>query len=277
MSTNTTIPMQRLLQHRQWVRNLARKLVLDEARADDLEQQTWLAAIERPPTSDTPKAWLGTVMRNLAARMRRSEYRVDRREGVAARPERLPATGDVVAQAELHKQVVQAVLDLDEPYRETVLLRHYEGLAPRHVAARMGVPVETVRSRTRRGLQQVRSRLDARHGGDGHAWKLALLPLARLADGVGVGAGGAAAATATATAPGAGATTTGALLMSAQSKLAAAALALLLLGGGAWFLLDDDDAYEAPPAPIESGEAAKADAGPMLEARGAAKAETTAP
>ena len=277
MNTNTTIPLQHLLQHRQWVRNLARTLVLDEARADDLEQQTWLAAIERPPTGDTPKAWLGTVMRNLAARMRRGEYRVDRREGVAARPERLPATSDVVAQAELHKQVVQAVLDLDEPYRETVLLRHYEGLAPRQVAARMGVPVETVRSRARRGLQQVRAALDARHGGDGHAWKLALVPLARLADGTGAGAGGAAAATTTASANSAGALTTGVLFMSAKSKIAAAVLAALLLVGGAWFLLDDGTADNDDTQPLTVGDAPKVDDGPALEARGAAKERNEAP
>ena len=276
MNTNTTIPMQRLLQHRQWVRNLARTLVLDEARADDLEQQTWLAAIERPPTGDTPKAWLGTVMRNLAGRMRRSEFRVDRREGVAARPERLPATSDVVAQAELHKQVVQAVLDLDEPYRETVLLRHYEGLAPRQVAERMGVPVETVRSRVRRGLQQVRRRLDAQHGGDGHAWKLALLPLARLADGAGAAAGGAAAATTTASAGSAGAMT-GALLMSAQSKITAAVLALVLLAGGAWYLFDDGRPDDDAPTVLEVGETPTDDAGPTLEARGAPKTAPTAP
>lgn len=267
MNTHSTIPMQRLLQHRQWVRNLARTLVLDAARADDLEQQTWLAALERPPAGETPKAWLGTVMRNLAGRMRRSEYRVDRREGVAARPERLPATADVVAQAEIHKQVVQAVLDLEEPYRETVLLRHYQGLPPREVAERMGVPVETVRSRVRRGLEQVRRSLDAQHGGDGHAWKLVLLPLAKLADGVGLGTGGAAAAATTASAGSAGALT-GALLMPAQSKVTAAVLALVLLAGGAWFLLDDrtDDVISDPL--LETTESPETDEGPSLLTRG---------
>ena len=58
MNTAHEIPMQHLLQHRAWVRRLARHLVVDEARADDLEQQTWLAALQKPPTGPmkAPKA-----------------------------------------------------------------------------------------------------------------------------------------------------------------------------------------------------------------------------
>ncbi len=260
------IPIHRLLQHRAWVRRLARTLVRDEARADDLEQQTWMAALKRPPHGDTPKAWLGQVMRNLAARMRRGEGRVAKREHGAARPEALPATGDVVAEAELHKRVVQAVLELEPPYRESVLHRHFEGLPPREIAARMGVSVETVRSRVRRGLEHVRARLDREHGGDGHTWRLALLPLAA---GPGGGLAGSTVQGATGTG---GALGTGALLMAAKSKFTFAALALLLLGGGLWLALRDtvpDGAPDDPPPAVETAKN-EADAA-KLKTRGQAQ------
>ncbi len=40
----------------------------DETLVDDLEQQTWLAALRRPPRTRSPRAWLGAVVRNLAGK-----------------------------------------------------------------------------------------------------------------------------------------------------------------------------------------------------------------
>ncbi|MHC4473108.1 MAG: sigma factor, partial [Planctomycetota bacterium] len=47
-----------LLAEKDFVRGLARSLVRDEARADDISQQAWLAAMERPPHSERAvRAW----------------------------------------------------------------------------------------------------------------------------------------------------------------------------------------------------------------------------
>ena len=58
-----------------------------------------------------------------------------------------------------------------------MLLRYFDDLAPREVASRLGVPVETVRTRLRRGLERLRTALDERHGGDRSAWAGGLVPL----------------------------------------------------------------------------------------------------
>ena len=42
-------PIETLLAEREWVRALARSLLADSNRADDVEQQTWLSAMRRPP------------------------------------------------------------------------------------------------------------------------------------------------------------------------------------------------------------------------------------
>ena len=48
-----------LLTHASFLRGLARALVVDDARADDLVQETWLAAVGRPPVGQfTARSWL---------------------------------------------------------------------------------------------------------------------------------------------------------------------------------------------------------------------------
>jgi protocatechuate 3,4-dioxygenase beta subunit len=51
-------------------------------------------------------------------------------------------------------------------------------LPPREVARRLGVPVETVRTRLKRGHALLRARLDGDYGDDREAWCKALLPFA---------------------------------------------------------------------------------------------------
>ena len=66
------VPIENLLRHRAWVRSVARALVRGDQEADDLEQEAWLAAVRQPPLEDrAPKAWLGTVLRRTAAKLRR--------------------------------------------------------------------------------------------------------------------------------------------------------------------------------------------------------------
>ncbi len=173
-----------LLAHTGFVRELARRLVLDEADADDVAQQTWLAALRRPPDgSRDVRPWLATVVRNTAWSLFRGRRRQREREAAAARPE---AVHDRRGRERLLRLVTGAVLSLDEPYRETVLLRFFEGLPPREIARQQSVPVETVRTRVRRALAQLRKKLDeahevhGAHGDSRPAWATLLLPLCRL-------------------------------------------------------------------------------------------------
>src|SRR5262249_55671586 len=46
--------------------------------------------------------------------------------------------------------------------REVVLLRYFEDLPPRAIARRLGLPVETVKTRQKRALAQLRARLQPR-------------------------------------------------------------------------------------------------------------------
>jgi DNA-directed RNA polymerase specialized sigma24 family protein len=66
MATHLTTA-ERLLEQAPRLRDLARQLVKDPHTADDLVQETWLTAIQRPlPDGLALRAWLATVLRNLA-------------------------------------------------------------------------------------------------------------------------------------------------------------------------------------------------------------------
>ncbi len=175
-----------LLEHGPFVRRIARSLLFDEHRVDDVVQETWLAALERPPRKAL-RGWLGTVVRNFSLRSLRGEGRRARRELAAARPEAVPSTEEIVAQEAARRSVVEAVLSLEEPFRSAILLRYYEGLPPRSIARRLGIPVETARSRVKRGIELLRARLDGEHRGGRRAWCLAVAPLALARSGEAAG------------------------------------------------------------------------------------------
>ncbi len=172
-----------LLAHHGRVRSLALALTRSEADADDAAQDTWLAAIRRPPRDPrSARSWLTAVLRNFVRRRHRDAERKRARDRVAARPE-VSGDGDpadMAARAELHAAVAAAIVALEEPYRTSVLFRHFEGCPVEEVARRTGVPLETARSRLRRGREMLRTRLVRRLGAD-LPLAVALRPLLELA------------------------------------------------------------------------------------------------
>ncbi len=158
--------MDRLLAHRAGATRVAWAVAAAPEDVEDAAQDAWVAFLERPPPSEgNPEGWFATVTRHAFLRRRRGAGRSARREAAVARRDEGPATVDVVARAEAARRVAAAVLALDEPYRTVLLLRYYDGLPPRDVAARTGAPVETVRTRLARGIARLRAALATREGG----------------------------------------------------------------------------------------------------------------
>ena len=217
-----------LRRHAHQLRRLARQLVRDEHEAEDLVQSTWTRLLERPPrdTSAGLGGWLSRVLTNFA-RQRARSARSARLEELAAEPvSGDPGGAELAATLEVHGRVTDAVLALPEPYRTTVHLIFLQDLSAREVARRQGVPVETVRTRAKRALRQLRGQLDAAYAGRRAAWRAALLPLT----GWGVERGGTLAASASS----AKATGLGVLTMSTALKTSLVAVALLLCVIVAW-------------------------------------------
>jgi RNA polymerase sigma-70 factor (ECF subfamily) len=169
-----------LLAHSAWIRSLARRMA--GAEAEDLVQETWLAALERPRSGvRSLRAWLAGVATNLARQTRRGEARRrirEQRSAGGATSE--PSVAETFEAASTGRELADLVLALEEPFRTVVLLRFYEDLPPRRIAQRLGTPVRTVNSRLTRGIERLRERWQQREraaGRDGEAGMRSLLLL----------------------------------------------------------------------------------------------------
>jgi RNA polymerase sigma-70 factor (ECF subfamily) len=147
-----------------WVRAVARNLVRDPSRAEDVAQETLLAALANPPrdASDARRlrAWLARVAFNLSrlgsrqlARRQAREHRVARRDAVPSVCDELEAAGTLDALA-------QALAELPPAYRDVIELRYFDGLSTADIAARTGGSELAVRKR----LWRARLRLPGRGG-----------------------------------------------------------------------------------------------------------------
>ncbi|MEW6073690.1 MAG: sigma-70 family RNA polymerase sigma factor [Planctomycetota bacterium] len=173
-----------LLAQSSWVEALARTLVRDPFGAEDVFQETMLAALESPPTDAGDarrlRAWLGRVVFNLAHLSVRRSYRRLAREESAAREEAGASTADLVARAAVLDQVAASVSALEEPYRSTVLKRYFEGKSTAQIARETNSTDNAVRKRLWRARAKLRGSLDHMHNGDRLAWFAALAPLGRI-------------------------------------------------------------------------------------------------
>lgn len=230
------LDVREIMAHQGFLRALARGLVGAGADADDLVQRTYLRVLERAPARPLHlRAWLQRVVFRLARDERRAGERRLARDAAASGTGREAAPADALVQRmELHQRLVALVLALDPPYRSIVLLHHFDGLPVAKAAERLGVPLETARTRLRRALQSLRAQLDAELGG-GAATLAALLPFL------------------------------GVPLVSTSTKLVLAAASLVLFGGVVFWRLNSGD-----PAPSRAG-AGSAAAVPVAAADAAAR------
>lgn len=174
----TTSP-EELLAHASFLQRLSRELVADAHAAADLAQDTWVAALERPPQREgSLRGWLATVAANLARNAGRSAGRRRDREARVARADLVDGEGLPLERLEIQRALFDLLIGLPEEQRTVLYLRYYEGLTPSAIAARLAVPLKTVKTRHTRAIAALRERLDARSGGDRRQWLEALAPLA---------------------------------------------------------------------------------------------------
>ncbi len=176
-----TLPPERLLQHAGALRRLARRLVRDDAEADDLVQETWTSVLEKPRTDEPAsgwKRWLFGVARNIARERRRSEGRRARREQAASRSESTTDGSEIVEQLETFRMLADELSRLEEPYRATLYRRFFENHSNARIAEEDGIAEASVRSRTSRGVALLRERLERRKPDGRGSWVLLLRRIA---------------------------------------------------------------------------------------------------
>lgn len=175
-----------VLQHRPAMVRLARSLLGgDPSVAEDVVQDAFTVAFTTGRVDpDRDVSWLSGVVRNLARGLRRREAR--RASGESNEEWMQTVANDATPEAiqaslETQQHVVEAFSSLPDPYRSTLFLRYYKDLTPSQIARSQDAPLATVKSRLQRGLGMLRDSLDAKHGGERHAWASALVVLTRTA------------------------------------------------------------------------------------------------
>jgi RNA polymerase sigma factor (sigma-70 family) len=179
MDSSIPDPLEGLLKDARWLAALARQLAGGDA--EDLVQETWVALLRSPPDPGRPaRPWLSRVLSNLARRGQRGAGRRQRREQAVF--EEMPAAAEsadvLYERLDLQRFIAERTAALEEPFRQTVLLRYFEGRSAAEIAQLLDLPAGTVRWRLKEALDRLRADLDRRHGGKRSAWCL-LIPTAR--------------------------------------------------------------------------------------------------
>jgi RNA polymerase sigma-70 factor (ECF subfamily) len=150
------------------LRRYARALTRDAVRADDLVQSCLVRAIAKEhlwePGTDL-RAWLFTILHNQNV----NEVRRAVPEGVAVALEDVASVLTAAPRAAgclLLRDLERAIKLLPEEQRQVILLVGLEGMRYEEVAAVLGIPIGTVRSRLSRGREMLRRLMDMNEESD---------------------------------------------------------------------------------------------------------------
>ncbi len=175
--TEQRVQIEDLLQQSTFLRRLAYSLVRDDAKADDLVQDVWLAAVKNPPRPGNERAWLGKVLKHRNLDRLRSTH-VDQPLDLGDEREVTETPQDVAESLEAQSFLMAAIEELQEPHQSLVVARYFMGQTPREIAENRQIPGATIRSQLTRALEMLRKQLDQKMNGDRRSWALLLLPMA---------------------------------------------------------------------------------------------------
>ena len=126
----------------------------DAAEAEDVVQevfvQIWRQAARFDPTRGSPEAWICTMARTRALdRLRRRTSRREEPSEAAPGVSEPPRTEQALA-------VRKALDTLSADQRNALELAYYEGLTQTEIAARLGEPLGTIKTRIRTAMIRLR-------------------------------------------------------------------------------------------------------------------------
>jgi RNA polymerase sigma-70 factor (ECF subfamily) len=145
---------------------LALRVVGDRALAEEVMQDVFLRCWHGLEQYDASRGrlsgWLLGITRNRAIdvlRGRQHQARLREAEPLPEEGQLEPRSPDRAEDVVLYATVGQALAELSEPQREAIELAYYGGLTQAEVAAQLGQPLGTVKTRIRDGLRRLRDLL----------------------------------------------------------------------------------------------------------------------
>ncbi len=149
------------------VYGMALRITGDRSAAEDITQEVFVYAWERPGSYDFARGrlrtWLATIahhravdcVRGAVARQRRAVAEVVHEQQL------VPDVEEAAVAAAVAKCVRAAVDRLPDAQRTAILLAYFEGKTFRQVADILGIPEGTAKSRLRLGLRRLADQLEA--------------------------------------------------------------------------------------------------------------------
>lgn len=148
---------------------LALRMLGDRSSAEEAVQEIFWRVWQRLGSFDRSRAfapWLFGIAHNYCIdELRRRKvrpqpvYEDDEHPVLSSIPDESDV-GDTAIQAEQQRTVRAAIDQLPDEQRQALLLAYYGGLTQQEIAARLGNPLGTVKTRMRLGLQKLRALLE---------------------------------------------------------------------------------------------------------------------
>lgn len=137
-------------------------IIRDRAQAEEIAQEVyvtiWKKAASFKSAKGSPLSWVATIARNRAI----DRLRAERARGFVSFTDEVPDLADESQSAELSADAVTVlkVLDTLRPeLRQALLLSYFKGYTNSELAEVMDVPLGTVKTWVRRGLEALREAL----------------------------------------------------------------------------------------------------------------------
>lgn len=152
------------------VYGLARKVVVDPSRAQEIAQdvllEVWRKAGDFDPGRGSAITWIAVMTRRRAIDVVRSSESSRSREEKVSRVagDDPDPVSDVVVSLDERRQVRRAMASLTDLQREALELAFFRGLSHREVAAELGTPLGTVKTRIRDGLLRLSAEMGVKRG-----------------------------------------------------------------------------------------------------------------
>jgi RNA polymerase sigma-70 factor (ECF subfamily) len=140
---------------------LLRRALGGSADVDDVAQETWIRVVRSARRYDPQQrftGWLFAIAWNLV-RDRWEKAKPVTDDELEEMPSHRASAEDEVIARDRARRLRDVIATLPDRLAEPIFLRYFEELSEREVAARLGVPVGTVKSRIHNALHRLRGEL----------------------------------------------------------------------------------------------------------------------
>ncbi|MAS36409.1 MAG: RNA polymerase subunit sigma-24 [Anaerolineaceae bacterium] len=143
--------------------SVAYQILEDQMAAEEVTQDTFMRLWEKAATFDTAKGefvtWLLTITRRLAIDVLRKRQRRDPRQHTLFIDENPELWENILSTetSDLRRSLLNILQQLPSEQQDAIGLAYFYGLSHSDIAAYRNIPLGTVKTRIRQGMQRLRS------------------------------------------------------------------------------------------------------------------------